>query len=289
MTPYAQTLRDRLDAGKIVVAPGAADALTARLIAGSGFDAVYMTGLGATAARLGAPDLGLLSQTEMSAQARAMVSAARCPVIADADTGYGGPLNLRRVIEDYAQAGVAAFHVEDQQSPKRCGQLSGAKLVSIPEAEARLRAARAAVDATGSGILLIGRTDALGAEGIEAALDRARRYAGCGADLVFVDGIKTAAQVHAVAEAIPGPKVVSIVDGTKATSLTTQELEEMGFGICLFALTTLFAGLGAQAEALAQLARTGSPAGLTGGFDYARFSDLVGLQDHQEFAHAYEV
>lgn len=289
MTPHARTLRDRLAAGDIVLAPGAADALTARLVARSGFGAVYMTGLGATAARLGAPDLGLMSQTEMSAQARAMVHAARCPVIADADTGYGGPLNLRRVIEDYAQAGVAAFHVEDQQSPKRCGQLSGARLVSVAEAEARLRAARAACDATGSGMLLIGRTDALGPEGMDAALDRARRYADCGADLVFVDGIRTAAQVQAVAAAIPGPKVVSIVDGTEAVSLSAQDLQQMGFGICLYALTTLFAGLGAQAAALAHLARKGTPAGLTGGFDYAGFSDLVGLQEHQEFAHAYEV
>ncbi|OWJ88969.1 isocitrate lyase/PEP mutase family protein, partial [Paracoccus yeei] len=137
MTDQARTLRALLAHGRIIAAPGAPDALSARLIARTGFDAVYMTGLGATASRLGAPDLGLLSQTEMADQARAMAAAAGVPVIADADTGYGGPLNLRRVVDDYARAGIAAFHVEDQQMPKRCGQLSGARLVPPAEAEAR--------------------------------------------------------------------------------------------------------------------------------------------------------
>lgn len=288
MTDQTKHLRDLLTQGRIIAAPGAPDALSARLIAQSGFPAVYMTGLGATASRLGVPDLGLLSQTEMADQARAMAAVAGVPVIADADTGYGGPLNLRRVIDDYAQAGIAAFHVEDQQMPKRCGQLSGARLVSPAEAEARLRAAVAARDANPRDMVVIGRTDALGAEGIEAALDRARRYAQTGVDLVFVDGIRTVAQVEAVAHALPGPKVVSLVDGTEAAVLGLDDLQEMGFAICLFAITTLLASLTAQADALDKLRATGRIAPNPEGFDYARFSALVDLASHQAFAHEHE-
>lgn len=288
MTPMAQRLRDRLAQAGAVAAPGAADALTARLVAQAGFSAVYMTGLGATATRLGAPDLGLLSQVEMADQARAMVRACAVPVIADADTGYGGPLNLRRVVEDYAAAGVAAFHIEDQQIPKRCGQLSGARLVPVAEAVRRLRAAVAVRDASGSGMLVIGRTDALGVEGMEAALDRARAYQDAGVDLVFVDGIKTRAQVEAVAQHLPGPKVVSLVDGTDAALLTLDQVSDMGFSICLYALTTLLAGLTAQATALAHLSQTGAVRVDATGFDYARFSALVDLPGHQAFSHEYE-
>lgn len=287
MNAGAQELRRLLGAG-IVAVPGAADALTARLVEQAGFPAVYMTGLGATASRLGAPDLGLLTQTEMADQARAMVGAAAIPVIADADTGYGGPLNLRRAVNDYAAAGVAAFHVEDQQAPKRCGQLSGARLVTASEAEARLRAAVAARDASGSGMLVIGRTDALGVEGIDAAIDRVRRYADTGVDLVFVDGIRTRAQVERVAEGLQSPKVLSLVDGTEAATLTLREAGEMGFSVVLYALTALLAALGAQARALEALRDSGAIAAPAGGWDYARFSSLVDLAGHQSFAHRFE-
>lgn len=289
MIDQAQVLRARLAKGGAIAAPGAPDALSARLVAQAGFEAVYMTGLGATASRLGAPDLGLLSQTEMSDHARSMAAAARVPVIADADTGYGGPLNLRRVIDDYARAGVAAFHVEDQQMPKRCGQLAGARLVTPHEAEARLRAAVSARDASGRDMLVIGRTDALGVEGMSGALDRARRYGDCGVDLVFVDGIRTAEQVEQVAAAgLAVPRVVSIVDGTDAARLSLSQIDQMGFSLCLYALTTLLASLTAQASALAHLRREGVARVDAQGFDYARFSELVDLAGHQHFAHEYE-
>lgn len=124
--------------------------MTARLIAEAGFEAIYMTGLGATASRLGTPDLGLMTQSEMADHARAMVRASDLPIIADADTGYGGPLNIRRMLQDYALAGVAALHLEDQESPKRCGQLAGVRLVPQAQAVARLRAVVAARDEMGA-------------------------------------------------------------------------------------------------------------------------------------------
>lgn len=278
----------RLETGAILAAPGAADALSARLIAHLGHEAVYMTGLGATASRLGMPDLGLMTQTEMAGHARAMTAAAGIPVIADADTGYGGPLNIRRMIADYAMAGVAALHLEDQASPKRCGQLSGVRLVEAPEAEARLNAALAARAALGAGMLIIGRTDALPAAGMDEAVERARRYGDCGVDLVFVDGIRTRAEVEAVARRVPGRKVVSLVDGTDAASLTLPDLQEMGFSICLYAVTTLFAGLAAQRRALETLRKTGHVAAISGQMSYAEFSEIVRLPEHQAFAHEHE-
>jgi len=183
MHPALQ-LKQLLASGRIVQAPGAYDALSARLVERAGFEAIYMTGFGATASRLGQPDIGLLTQTEMSGHARDMVRAVRVPVIADADTGYGGPSNIERTVQEYLQAGVAAIHLEDQVAPKRCGQMSGIKLIDARENERRLRCAVAARgDAP---LLVIGRTDALPAAGIDEAVSRAKRYQDAGVDLVFV-------------------------------------------------------------------------------------------------------
>jgi 2-methylisocitrate lyase-like PEP mutase family enzyme len=285
----AAQLRALLAKGDLVAAPGAPDALTARLVEGAGFPAIYMTGLGATAARLGQPDLGLLTQTEMADHARAMVRAVQTPVIADADTGYGGPLNVRRTVAEYAQAGVAALHIEDQESPKRCGQMAGLRLVSRREAERRIAAAVAARQAFGSDLVIIGRTDALQPEGLAAALDRAEAYRDQGADLAFVDGVRTRAEVEAIARGLAGPKVVSLVDGTDAAALTRAELSAMGFSVVLYAVTTLFAACAAIDRALAQLADAGRPEPIGDRMTYARFSGIVDLARFQAFAHEHEV
>lgn len=285
MSKAAKRFRQRLGQPGILAAPGAIDALGARLVAQSGFEAVYMTGLGATASRLGMPDLGLMSQTEMADHARAMCRVAGVPVIADADTGYGGPLNIRRAVADYVQAGVAALHLEDQVSPKRCGQLAGVRVVPVAEAEARLRAALTAREEFGD-VVVIARTDALPGSGLDAAVERAKRYAGLGVDLVFVDGVKTRAEVEGIARDLDGPKVISIVDGTDAAQLSLADLDEMGFDLCLYAVHTLFAGLGAQARSLAELGQSGRLANT--GYDYARFCELIGLHPHQDFAHRFE-
>ena len=284
----AARLRARLARGGIVAAPGAPDALTARLVQQAGFGAVYMTGLGATASRLGQPDLGLLTQTEMADHARAMVRAVGIPVIADADTGYGGPLNMRRTVQEYVQAGVGALHVEDQSSPKRCGQLSGVRLVDRAEGVLRLAAAVAARAETGADVVLIGRTDALQSEGLGAALDRAKAYRDTGVDLAFVDGVKTRAEVEGIARGLDGPKVVSLMDGTDAARLTLAELEAMGFTIALYAITTLLAASAAAAAALARLRSAGAPAPVDRGITYARLCGMVDLGGLQDFAHRHE-
>ncbi|HVR52635.1 MAG TPA: isocitrate lyase/PEP mutase family protein [Pseudorhodoferax sp.] len=276
----ASQLRRLLQAGEIVMAPGAPDAITARLVQKAGFPAVYMTGFGATASRLGTPDIGLLTQTEMTGHARDMVRAVDIPVIADADTGYGGPSNIHRTVREYLQAGVAAIHLEDQVAPKRCGQMAGIRLM---DAEENVRRLRCAVESRGDGeLLIIGRTDALPAAGIDEAVRRAKLYQQAGVDLVFVDGIKTVAEVEAVARAVSGPKVVSLVDGTPAAALTAAQLQSMGFAVVFYAVTALFTAVRAVSGALAELRRAGTPVGAAGGMvSYADFTALVDLDFHK--------
>jgi 2-methylisocitrate lyase-like PEP mutase family enzyme len=276
MTP-AQKLRQALEKPDIVMAPGAADALTARLAEAAGFPAVYMTGFGATAVRLGTPDLGLMTQTEMTTHARDMARAVKIPIIADADTGYGGPPNIVRTVEEYIQAGVAAIHLEDQMAPKRCGQMSGIKLIS---AEENVRRLKCAVSARGSDdLLIIGRTDAMPAAGPEEAIRRAKLYQDAGVDLVFVDGIKKIAEVEAIAKAVQGPKVVSIVDGNETTRLTARELQEMGFSVVFYALSALFSATKAIAETLAALRADGTPKSRESAMmTYGEFTALVDLE-----------
>ncbi|MBC9207198.1 isocitrate lyase/PEP mutase family protein [Roseomonas aerophila] len=283
MSNPATALKALLARGEIVMAPGAPDSLTARLVERAGFPAIYMTGLGATASRLGTPDIGLLSQTEMTEHARNMTRVVSIPVIADADTGYGGPSNIHRTVREYIQAGVAAIHLEDQVAPKRCGQLAGIRLVDAEESALRLRCAVAARG--DSDLLVIGRTDALGAAGMDEALRRARLYQETGIDLVFVDGIKKIAEIEAVAKAITGPKVVSIVDGTETTALTAAELQQMGFSVVLYAVSTLFTAAKAIGDTLSELKRSGTPKARAGEMiSYGEFCDIVDLPFHQSWA-----
>ena len=282
----ADQLRARLAAGGILSAPGAPDALAARLIEQAGFEAIYMTGFGATASRLGRPDIGLLTQTEMTTHARDMARAVAIPIIADADTGYGGPANIARTMEEYAQAGVAAVHLEDQVAPKRCGQLAGIRLIDAEEATRRLRCAIATRPAQGP--LVIGRTDAMPAIGPDEAVRRALMYQDAGVDLVFIDGIKRIEEVEIVARRVPGPKVVSIVDGNETTALTAQALEQMGFAVVLYAVSLLFSAAQAMAATLATLKRDGTPAASAGAMmSYAEFSALVDLPRFQQLDEDY--
>ena len=211
------TLRELLAGPEPVLAPGAYDALSARLVERAGFPAVYMTGFGASASLLGRPDVGLLSFAEMAGHARRLVQAVEVPVIADADDGYGNPLNVMRTVREYAAAGVAALHIEDQVAPKRCGHMDGKDVIDASEMVEKVRAA---VEARGDATCSIARTDARAVEGLDAALERARRYREAGADLLFVEAPETEAEIEAVAAAFPDvPLVFNWVDGGKTPGL----------------------------------------------------------------------
>lgn len=276
----ADSLKNLISGGEIVMAPGAPDPLTARLVEQAGFPAVYMTGFGATASHLGLPDLGLMSQTEMTTHARNMARVVTIPIIADADTGYGGPGNIQRTVQEYMQAGVAAIHLEDQQQPKRCGQLAGIRLIP---AEENVRRLKCAIEARGTGKLqVIARTDALPASGAEEAIRRANIYRDAGVDLVFVDGIKTIRDIETVARHVEGPKVVSIVDGNETTDLTAAQLGEMGFQVVFYAVSTLFSAVRAVQDTLSVLRRDGTPkARQSAMVTYQEYSQSVRLNDFQ--------
>lgn len=276
----ADSLKNLISGGEIVMAPGAPDPLTARLVEQAGFPAVYMTGFGATASHLGLPDLGLMSQTEMTTHARNMARVVTIPIIADADTGYGGPSNIQRTVQEYMQAGVAAIHLEDQQQPKRCGQLAGIRLIPAEENVRRLKCAVATRD-TGK-VLIIARTDALPASGAEEAIRRANMYRDAGVDLVFVDGIKSIRDIERVARHVEGPKVVSIVDGNETTDLTAARLGEMGFQVVFYAVSTLFSAVRAVQDTLSVLRRDGTPkARQSAMVTYQEYSQSVSLEDFQ--------
>lgn len=274
----AENLQALIAGEDLVMAPGAADALTARLIECAGFPAVYMTGFGATASLTGCPDVGILTQTEMTTHARNLVRAVNVPVIADADTGYGGPANIERTVREYLQAGVAAIHLEDQAAPKRCGHMVGVKLVSVAEMTGRLRCA---IEARGDGeMLIIGRTDALAAVGRDEAIRRALRYREAGADLVFVDAMKSIADAEAVAREVPGPLMISLVEGYETARLRPQDLKCLGYSLALYPLSALFAAKRAVREVLDGLRRDGTTLASAGRMaTYAEFSAVVRL-DH---------
>lgn len=279
----ASRMRTMIANGELVIAPGAPDSVTARLVQSAGFPAVYMTGFGATASRLGMPDIGLLTQTEMTEHARNMTRAVSIPVIADADTGYGGPSNIDRTLAEYAQAGVAAVHLEDQVAPKRCGQMAGIRLIDADENVRRLRGAVDARDRYDpNGMLVIGRTDALPGAGIDAAVDRAQQYRDAGVDLVFVDGVKTRTEVESIAARVPGPKVLSLVDGTDAAHLTADDVAELGFDVLLHAVTALFTATRAVADALGHLRSTGASVTGPAQHTYAEFTEIVDLDRHRD-------
>ena len=270
------TLRELLDGPGLVMAPGAPDALTARLVERAGFPAVYMTGFGATASVLGCPDVGLMTQTEMVTCARNMVRAVNVPVIADADTGYGGPANIERTVREYLQAGVAAMHLEDQAAPKRCGHMEGVRLVTAEEMLARIRCAMAA---RGDGnLLIIGRTDSLAAgAGMDEAIRRGRLYRDAGADIIFIDAIKRIDDARAMAGAIEGPLMISLVEGTESAGLKPDEIRHMGFALALYPLSALLAAVRAVQEMLAELKRTGTTSGCAGRM--AGYADISAVTD----------
>lgn len=274
-----RTLRQLLAGDQPVLAPGAYDALSARLVAEAGFPAVYLSGFGAAASLLGRPDVGLLTMTEMADQARRMVDAVGVPVIADADTGYGNPLNVIRTVRVYEQAGVAALHLEDQVAPKRCGHLEGKQVVPADDMVAKVRAATAA--RTDPDLVLVARTDARAVEGIDAAIDRALRYHDAGADVLFVEAPQTEAEIETVATRLADvPLLFNWAEGGRTPAVPLPWLRDLGFRIVIFPVSTLLAATRALREVLHAIRTTGTPAATMDRLvPFGDFLDLIGLPE----------
>ncbi len=269
-------LRALLEAGETILAPGAFDPLAARLVEESGFPAVYMTGFGTSAALLGRPDVGLLTMTEMAGNAGRIAAAVDIPVIADADTGYGNPLNVIRTVGTYEAAGVAAIHLEDQVAPKKCGHMEGKLVIPAEEMAAKIRAA---VEArTDPAFAIIARTDARAVEGLESALDRARMYRQAGADVLFIEAVTSEAEA---ARAFPGvPLLFNWAEGGKTPPIGLDRLRELGYQIVIFPISTLLAATAAMRDVLREIAGAGTPAAALAGLPgFGEFLDFIGLPE----------
>jgi 2-methylisocitrate lyase-like PEP mutase family enzyme len=280
-------LRKLLGRPGALMAPGVADALNARLVRKHGFEALYMTGAGTTAVRLGMPDVGLLTMTEMVDNAARIADASGLPLIADADNGYGGVLNVRRTVQAFERAGAAAVHIEDQVLPKRCGHLAGKQLVPVEEMEAKIRAA---VDArSDADFVLIARTDAIAVEGFDAALERAERYREAGADVLFVEA-PGAAELPKIAPRLKAPLLYNMATSGKTPFLGRAEIERLGFKLIIYPNWMMLAAIRAAAEVLAELKETGSIANIAREVpSFREFFDLLGMTEVQELEARYGV
>jgi 2-methylisocitrate lyase-like PEP mutase family enzyme len=250
-------LRALLATGETIVAPGAFDGLSARLVEQAAFPAVYASG-GAIARSCGVPDIGLISPDEIVARLAGMVDVVGIPVVADADTGYGNALNAQRAARAFERAGVAAFHLEDQTFPKKCGHYDDKALVASAEMVQKLRAVRDALH--DPDFIVIARTDAIAVEGFERAIERACAYIEAGADMVFVEAPTSEQEIAEIARRLPGWKLINMFQGGKTPLLPVARLRELGYHLVIIPSDTQRAAIAAMQRVLAAIARDGSSA-----------------------------
>jgi carboxyvinyl-carboxyphosphonate phosphorylmutase len=283
----AARLRALLDSGQTIVAPGAFDPLAARLVEEAGFPAVYMTGFGTSAALIGRPDVGLLTMTEMADNAGRIAACVDIPVIADADTGYGNPLNVIRTVGAYEAAGVAGIHIEDQVAPKKCGHMEGKLVIPAAEMAAKIRAA---VEARSQPeFVIIARTDARAVEGLDRALERGRLYREAGADALFIEAVTSEEEAEAAARAFPDvPLLFNWAEGGKTPPIGLDRLTELGYRIVIFPISTLLAATAGMRRILREIAEAGTPAAALGELPaFGEFLDFIGLPEVREAEQRY--
>jgi 2,3-dimethylmalate lyase len=282
-----QRLRELLAGPDPVLAPGVFDGLGARLVEEAGFPAVYMTGFGTAAALLGRPDVGLLTMSEMVENAGRIAAACELPVIADADTGYGNALNVIRTVQEYERAGVAGIHIEDQVAPKKCGHMEGKQVIPAAEMEAKIRAAVAA--RRSPDFVIIARTDARAIEGIDKAIERARRYRDAGADVLFVEAAESEDDIRVVAERLAGiPLLFNWAEGGKTPPVDYATLADLGFKIVIFPIATLLGTTAWMRHALAEIRKAGTPLPIMDELPrFGDFLDFIGLPEIHELEHRF--
>ncbi|MBV6306743.1 isocitrate lyase/PEP mutase family protein [Candidimonas humi] len=256
MSANAKRLREMMQGHDMIVAPGAYDGLTARLVEQAGFPAVYMTGAGTSAAR-GYPDYGLLTMTEMVEAAGILARSVGIPVIADADTGYGNELNVTRTVREYEARGVAGIHIEDQVAPKRCGHLDGKEIIPCEEYVAKIRAAAAA--RRDPAFVIIARTDARAVSTLEEAVRRANGALAAGADMAFVEAVQSYDELRAVPRLVHGPCLLNIVKGGKTPDIVLDDARAAGYRLAILPSLLSVAAIEGCEQALQALKSTGRP------------------------------
>jgi 2-methylisocitrate lyase-like PEP mutase family enzyme len=281
-----QTLRQLLKRDKLLVAPGCFDGLSARLVEEAGFEAAYLSG-GAVARSMGIPDIGLVTLSESIDRAAQVVATVKIPIIADADTGYGNVVNLVRTVREFERAGVAAIHIEDQITPKRCGHLDGKEVIPLAEMEKKLQAALAT--RTDPDFCIIARTDARGVNGFDDAIKRGRAFAKLGVDAIFVEAPQSEDELAEIPRRIPNvPILVNVFKGGKTPMLPMQRLQEMGYRIAIYPSETQRAAIHAMRRALETLSREGTTESIDDSLTTFKERDqVVGLDDWQKIEREY--
>ena len=276
-----QSLKQWLQRQKLLVAPGCFDGLSARLIEEAGFEAAYLSG-GAVARSMGIPDIGLVTMSETIERAAQVVGTIKIPVIADADTGYGNAVNLVRTVREFERVGVAAIHIEDQITPKRCGHLDGKEVISLAEMENKLQAALAV--RSDPDFCIIARTDARGVNGFDDAINRARAFAKLGVDAVFVEAPQSESELEEIPRRVTGvPLLVNVFKGGKTPMLPAERLQKMGYRIAIYPSETQRAGIHAMRQVLGLLKRDGTTEAMDAVLTTFKERDkVVGLDDWQE-------
>jgi 2-methylisocitrate lyase-like PEP mutase family enzyme len=276
-----QTLKQLLKRNQLLVAPGCFDGLSARLVQETGFEAAYLSG-GAVARSMGIPDIGLVTMSESIERAAQVIAAVNIPIIADADTGYGNAVNLVRTVREFERVGVAAIHIEDQITPKRCGHLDGKEVIPIAEMEKKLAAALAT--RTDPDFCIIARTDARGVNGFDDAIERGRAFARLGVDALFIEAPQSEEELAEIPRRLPGvPLLVNVFKGGKTPMLPVERLQAMGYRIAIYPSETQRAAIHAMRKALATLKRDGTTESIDESLTTFKERDrVVGLDDWQK-------
>jgi 2-methylisocitrate lyase-like PEP mutase family enzyme len=281
-----QTFKQLLQRDRLLVAPGCFDGLSARLIQEAGFEAAYLSG-GAVARSMGIPDIGLVTLSEVIDRAAQVASVVNIPIIADADTGYGNAINLVRAVREFERSGVAAIHIEDQITPKRCGHLDGKEVIPLEEMGKKLEAALAS--RTDPDFCIIARTDARGVHGFDDAIRRGRAFAKLGVDAIFVEAPQSEAELAEIPRAIVGvPLLVNVFKGGKTPMLPVDRLQQMGYRIAIYPSETQRAGIHAMRQALGLLKRDGTTEAMDDALTTFKERDkIVGLDEWQRLEQRY--
>jgi 2-methylisocitrate lyase-like PEP mutase family enzyme len=281
-----QVLKQLLKRDRLLVAPGCFDGLSARLVEEAGFEAAYLSG-GAVARSMGIPDIGLVTMSEVIERAAQVVSAVKIPVIADADTGYGNAVNLVRSVKEFERTGVAAIHIEDQITPKRCGHLDGKEVIPMAEMEKKLEAALAS--RSDPDFCIIARTDARGVHGLDDAILRGKAFAKLGVDAVFVEAPQSEAELEEIPRALPDvPLLVNVFKGGKTPMLPVERLQQMGYRIAIYPSETQRAAIHAMRQALELLKRDGTTEKMDDALTTFKERDkVVGLDEWQQLEKQY--
>ena len=277
--PKADKLKNLLDQKDIIVMPGCYDALSAKLIEREELNAGFMSGFAVSSTKLGMPDTGLISFSEMAEQVRNICNVTSIPIIFDGDTGYGNAVNVYRTVRGFADAGAAAIMIEDQKWPKKCGHTKGKDVVEVDEANSRIKAAVDASKMNNKDILVMARTDAIATRGLDDAIKRMQKFSELGADILFVEAIKSKEDMKRVIKEVPGHHMINLIEDGETPLLEMNELEDIGFKIAVFPLTLMSASVKTMQESLKNMKNK------TYNTNVSKFSDLrdiVGFNEYYE-------